>query len=65
MIGNAINEYDRSFGSQRHNENLKKFESLFEALNKLRGAMMTCAAIGGLATVVFTVLEIVRITQGR
>lgn len=65
MIGIAIESYDRTLGLQRHNDNLKKFDSLFEALNKLRGAMMTCAAIGGLATAVFTILEIVRITQGK
>lgn len=39
MINDTLKEYERHFGEARHRENTGKFDTIFECLNKMDGAL--------------------------
>lgn len=60
MIDARITEHYRTVAQPLHNQNLAKFDALYALVNRTKGAIWT---IGGIGTVVMTVLEIIRIAR--
>lgn len=59
MIAKALDTYDKTIGSKRHEENISKFNELFGALNKLLGGVGTLKFIGSLIGLACTVIAVV------
>lgn len=65
VVNDAFADYERETGKPRHEENLSKFEKIFELMNKLRGAVLAFGLLVGVPGCVASVLVIIRFARGR